>query len=151
MEFKYAIVENNIVTNIVMGDETYGESNPLAVQIGKYDFIELGQKYNQEKNAFSFDNFVQPEPEPEPEPPTTIYSKFGFRSRFTLQELVGIDNAGANPTLTPEQKGTLNTIGKNFEVASEIDLTHAQTIQGVEYLASVGLLTQERATQILTP
>ena len=35
MEFKYAIVENNIVTNIVLGDETYGESNPLAVQIGK--------------------------------------------------------------------------------------------------------------------
>jgi hypothetical protein len=88
---------------------------------------------------------------PSPTISNTKLTKFQFRSKFTLQELVAIDNADTNGDLSVSQKATLNTIGKNFVVAEDIDLAHPQTIQGIQYLASVGLLTPERATEILTP
>jgi len=144
MLIKAAVVQNGIVTNIA------SISKEVLSTVGP-DYIDITGISPEPEIGWSYSNGTFTPPPAPPPPPQTVFTKFEFRSRFTLQELVGIDNAGANPTLTPEQKEILNTIGKNFEVASEIDLTHAQTIQGVGYLASVGLLTQERATQILTP
>ncbi len=147
MLWTLAEIKDNLVTNVISCEEENAHIFP--------DYIRVDNLTPQPGPGWSYSdgNFTPPPPPPPtpPAPPQTVFTKFQFRSRFTLQELVAIDNAGANPDLTAEQKGTLNTIGKNFEVASEIDLTHAQTIQGVGYLASVGLLTQERATQILTP
>ena len=144
MTWTLAQIENNKVLNTVLCDENYAYEFPGYIRVDNLS-PQPGPEW-----TYSNGTFTPPPPAPPP-PPQTVFTKFEFRSRFTLQELVGIDNAGANPTLTPEQKEILNTIGKNFEVAADVDLTHPQTIQGVEYLASVGLLTQERATQILTP
>ena len=144
MLWTLAEIKDNLVTNVISCEEENANIFP--------DYIRVDNLTPQPGIGWSYSDgtFTPPPPAPPP-PPQTVFTKFQFRSRFTLQELVGIDNAGANPTLTPEQKEILNTIGKNFEVAADVDLTHPQTIQGVEYLASVGLLTQERATQILTP
>ncbi len=76
-------------------------------------------------------------------------TKFAFRSLFTFTELVGIDNYQTSTTLTDDQKAAITTILANFQAAEDINLGDPATIQGVEYLASVGLLTTARAAQIL--
>ena len=144
MTWTLAQIENNKVLNTVLCDENYAYEFPGYIRVDNLS-PQPGPEW-----TYSNGTFTPPPPAPPP-PPQTVFTKFQFRSRFTLQELVGIDNAGANPTLTPEQKEILNTIGKNFEVATDVDLTHPQTIQGVQYLASVGLLTPQRAAEILTP
>ena len=90
-----------------------------------------------------------PVPAPSTPPPQTVYTQFGFRSLFGLTELVAIDNCQASTTLTTDQKAVLYTIIKNFEAASEINVKNPATIQGIDYLANVGLITVARATQIL--
>jgi hypothetical protein len=141
----YALIKNGVVQLVAAAGPGY--TNPT------YDLTINVDNVNPRPGpgwTYSNGTFTAPPPPPPPAP-TTIYSKFGFRSRFTLQELVAIDNAVANPNLTDVQKGTLNTIGKNFEVADEVDLTHPATIVGIQYLVSVGLLTSQRGTEILTP
>ena len=103
--------------------------------------------------GWSYENgvFTAPPPPPPPPPPApqTVFTKYQFRSRFTLAELVAMDNFASSSTLTDVQKATLNTITKNFDLADNIDITNSATIQGVEYLVSAGILTQDRATEIL--
>ncbi len=62
---------------------------------------------------------------------------------------MGIDNYQTSTTLTDDQKAAITTILANFQAAEDINLGDPATIQGVEYLASVGLLTVARAAQIL--
>ncbi len=84
-----------------------------------------------------------------PNPLATSLSKFAFRSLFTLTELIGIDNYAVSTTLTAAQKAPITTILANFAAAESITLGDPMTIQGIEYLVSVGLLTQARANQVL--
>lgn len=143
MTWILAKIENEEVANIIVCDEQFSHEFPGYLRIDDIN-PQPGPGWK-----YSNGTFTPPLP-PVPTPPT-VYSKFGFRSRFTLSELVVIDNSFVNPSLTDEQKATLNTIGKNFEVADEIDLAHPATIAGIQYLTSIGLLTPERATEILTP
>ena len=73
-------------------------------------------------------------------------------TKFTLEELVGIDNFMLSPTLTNQQKATINSIIKTFDSSGDsVYLLSDLTIFGVNYLVDCGLLTQQRATEILTP
>lgn len=139
---KLALMNGNVVANIIVADDNYNPANSIEVT-SVTGTPNIGWLY---ENGV----FVAP-PLPPPPPPPTVFTKFGFRSRFTLLELVGIDNFAASTTLTADQKANLTTIEKNFDSADEIDLTNPATIQGVNYLASAGLITTTRATQILTP
>lgn len=70
-------------------------------------------------------------------------TKLAIRQRLTLAELVGIYSAiPTNPVL--------QVLMDNLKVATFIDLNRPDTISGVMYLVSVGLLTLERAQAILT-
>lgn len=70
-------------------------------------------------------------------------TKLAFRSRFTLAELVGIQNAGTtNPVVAVLQQ--------NLSVSTYIELSRPDTIAGVQYLVSQNLLTSQRANAILT-
>lgn len=80
--------------------------------------------------------------------PVTL-TKFQFRSLFTFAELVAVDNFAANANLTADQKATLTTIMANFAAAEDITLSDPATQQGVDYLATSGLITTERAAAIL--
>lgn len=70
-------------------------------------------------------------------------TKIGFRFRFTDQEYVGILSAA---------KTDINVASwvETFNIASTINLKNPATISGVEKLVVAGLLTQERADEILT-
>jgi hypothetical protein len=63
---------------------------------------------------------------------------------------VAIDGYQTSIILTTDQKAVLFTITKNFDSATEIDIQNPNTIQSVDYLANIGLITRERAGQILS-
>jgi hypothetical protein len=141
-----ALIQDNKVVNTVVSDEN------CIHELGP-DYIVIDDITPQPSIGWSYENGVftapPPTPPPPPPPPQTVFTKYQFRSRFTLAELVATDNFASSSTLTDVQKATLNTITKNFDVADSIDVTNSATIQGVEYLVTAGLLTQDRATEIL--
>jgi len=136
---KLAEVQNGVVVNTIIVDET--------VQLGP-EFIDIDNINPQPGIGWTYtDNtFTYAEAPIPPSPPMT---KYHFRSRFTLAKLVALDNFASSTTLSDVHKATLNTITKNFDAADSIDITNSATIQGVEYLVTAGLLTQDRATEIL--
>jgi hypothetical protein len=62
---------------------------------------------------------------------------------FTLQERVAIKNS------TDEIVKELNDLANDSRL-TEVDLADKNTVDGVTYLVSVGILTAERAAQILS-
>lgn len=77
-----------------------------------------------------------------PPPQTKRITKLAMRQRFTIPELIGVLNASKTDPMVEVLLG-------NMQVATFIDLTRTDTIQGLGYLVSVGLLTSERMGEIL--
>jgi len=143
MSKRFAQVQNNIITNIIMVDDDFIDAS--GIMLTETQPANIGWEVVNGSIKFP-ESPVVVEPPP---PPQTVFTKYQFRSRFTLAELVAIDNFASSTTLSDVHKATLNTITKNFDVADSIDVTNSATIQGVEYLVTAGLLTQDRATEIL--
>lgn len=76
-------------------------------------------------------------------------TKFQFRQLFTLNERIAVDNAPSNTSLPAQARAAIVTLLKDLEVSGEVNLTLPQTIQGIQFLTSVGLLTPARAARIL--
>jgi hypothetical protein len=73
-----------------------------------------------------------------------IVTKLEFQNRFTFSELMAIETAAeTSPGVRVLQRQQLS--------AEFIDLADINTQNGVAYLVSEELLTQERGTAILTP
>lgn len=90
-------------------------------------------------------------PGPVIEPPVfKTFTKLEFRNLFTLPERVAIDNFELNPAISDTNKMTLRTLFKDQEAAMYIDLGRTDTQQGVQFLAVAGLISAERASQILS-
>lgn len=70
-------------------------------------------------------------------------TKLAFRNRFTIAEMTGI-------YATMQSNYTLQAMQGNLAVATFIDLSRADTIAGVGYLVSLGIITPARANAILT-
>ena len=146
MEKNYAIIENNIVTNIIVAEQDFIDSHyPGAVRIDNLSTKpSIGWKY--ENNQFNkleeiADILSLPSKQ-------TVFTRLEFRQKFTLQELIKIDNY-EQQNLTDVQKQTLKVITNNFAMATNIDLSDPLTIQGINYLVEVGFLSPERLAEIL--
>lgn len=72
-----------------------------------------------------------------------VITKVSFRFRMTDAEYVGVISAAKTDV---EVEAWLET----FNMVSQINLDDQRTKDGVENLVSKNLLTQERATEILT-
>ncbi|HXR75149.1 MAG TPA: hypothetical protein VN737_04180 [Bryobacteraceae bacterium] len=139
----FAIVTGGRVANIISAEpDVAAQSFPQAVRIDNLNPIP-GVGWTYSAGVFASPYSTAPQPFP------TVFSKFGFRSLFTLSELMGIDNYASNQTLTDDQRATLNTITKNFDVSESIDVTDPATQFGVNYLASAGLISDTRAAIVL--
>lgn len=90
-----------------------------------------------------------PSPVSEPVPVTTRMTKYQFRRRFTLDELVRFDNPELFIQMTPQQRAIANTLQRSFEVATEIDLADPLLHYGMQLMVDWGLLSEERKQQIL--
>jgi hypothetical protein len=88
-----------------------------------------------------------------PEPPYTkvlkavaaknkILSRYEFRSLFTFQEIQAITTAAKTDV-------AIEVFMESMRVAEEINLDYPETSQGLAYLVSLGLITQEKMDNIL--
>jgi predicted HAD superfamily hydrolase len=78
-------------------------------------------------------------PEPEKE---MVITKLAFKRRFTMQELV------AFKTLT-QTDVTAEVFDDLINIAEDVTLDDPMLISGMDYLVSVGILTEERNSEIL--
>ena len=80
-----------------------------------------------------------------PRPPVdygTNITRFAFRQRMTAQEKVAFENA-------IEADAGVRVLSKDFELATYIDLANPVMASGMDALVAAGVLTQERADEIV--
>lgn len=82
-------------------------------------------------------------PQPVPPAPPQIVSKLAMITRFTDAEYTGVLTAAKTDV---EVQGWLD----RFYAANTVNLQDSRTVAGINLLVSKNLLTQARATQILT-
>jgi hypothetical protein len=134
MTKRFAIISDNKVVNIAIADEPQTEF-----------WVDL-TGMNPEPGftwAYVGGVFTAP-PAPSPTPPLpNIITKIAMITRFTDAEFVGILTAAKTD---PEVEGWY----ARFNAATTINLDDARTVSGVNMLYLKTLLTEARATAILT-
>lgn len=136
MSDRYAIVTDSIVENVILWDGVAQWSAPVGsvlVALNEGERCEIGQTYDSESDPRFFGS---------PYRPPQTWTSFAFLLRFTAQERAAFRAAA----LTDEQVADFQELAiAAHEVASD----NPVTIQGMDYLVSVGLLTQARRDEIL--
>lgn len=83
-----------------------------------------------------------------PPPPPPPLTKIDFMKRFTDNELIGIEILRQTAP-DVQVRATLTVLKESWMVANDINISDSKTIQGIQVLVSLGLLTQERAAEVL--
>ena len=149
----YILVKNGVVVQLMLADDSFADSiksswDSVIEQTPDKKAVGPGYLYDIATQTFSPPLAPPPPPAPAAPPPQRKFSKLQFRSLMTFDELVALDNFASSGIL-PEQKAIITTIMKNFEVAEYIDIGHPLTIQGINYFASIGLITPARVAVLL--
>jgi hypothetical protein len=131
----YAVIKGTVVDGIAVADAPL-ETNDSWVCIDEVD-PRPGPYWTYVDGVFS-----PPAPPSEPVLPNII-SKVAFRFRMTDAEYVGVLNAAKTDV---EVQAWVET----FNMVTRIDLDSQRTVDGLNVLVSKGLLTQERATEVLS-
>ena len=79
---------------------------------------------------------------------STIISNQDFANRFTQAELQSALDFAYSGTGNSQARAILFSLQTQY---GQVDLTNALTISSIQFWVSVGILTQARATAILTP
>ena len=123
--------DNNIVTGVTQTTGTIDAAN--MIEIPEYDTSLLGKKY---ENGVFVDGPAVVLP--------SIITKLALLNRMTDAEFIGIINAAKTDAEVELWK-------TRFDNATSIDLNDgSRVVAGFPMLVTKGLLTQERATAILT-
>jgi hypothetical protein len=136
---KYALLKENVVVKIedLSSEEEVFEASKTYQLVVNIDNQTVEVGFNLDGNSFTpYEGYVAPAP-------TMIITKLAFRQRLTVSELLALYNATATNVM-------LRIIQDNLSVATYVDLSRTDTQSAVMYLVSQGLLTLERATEILT-
>jgi hypothetical protein len=134
MSKKFAIVKGEIVDCIALADAPLS-TDGTWVDIDGID-PQPGPGWTYSDGAFS-----PPPPVVDSRPP--VITKLAFRFRLTDQEYVGILAAAKTEIAVQAWVET-------FAMVTQVNLADARTIAGVQQLAALDLLTDERAATILT-
>ena len=137
MTKRFAIVDNSgVVDNIVIAE------NALNVH---GIWVDLTGMDPEPGNGWTYVDgvFTAPPAPPPPIPLPNIVTKIAMITRFTDPEFVGILTAAKTD---PEVEGWY----ARFSAATTINLDDARTVSGINMLVTKTLLTQARATAILT-
>lgn len=105
-------------------------------------YADLGLYIGHYSGALPVDDYVGVWPIPKPETDFRV-TKLAFRQRFTFAERVALETAATSDA-------NVRVMLKDQEAATFIDLSRQDTIDGVNALASAGLITAQRASEILT-
>lgn len=130
----YAVIKGNIVDGIAVAD------NPL--ETGDI-WICVDNVNPMPGPGWTYENGVFSPPPPIPITILKIISKVAFRFRLTDAEYVGILSAAKTDV---EVAAWVET----FNMSTTIDLDNQRTKDGVQNLVNKNLLTQARATEVLT-
>jgi len=122
--------DSNIVTGVTQAASTIDAEH--MIEIAEYDAALLGKKY---ENGVFVDGPVLVLP--------SIISKIALLNRMTDAEFSGILAAAKTDT-------DIETWKTRFDVATSIDLDNDRTKGGFAMLVNKTLLSQERATKIIT-
>ncbi len=84
---------------------------------------------------------VEPEPEPEPDPVPSVLSVTDFKAFFTLAERIVIAESG---------DVGVGIIWNDIEDprTTSVDLGAPSTIEAIDHLATAGVITEARATEL---
>lgn len=80
---------------------------------------------------------------------TKRYSKLEFRNKFTPEEKIAFDSFEINPNISDANKAVLRTITKDLELTEYVDTSRADTINGTYFLAVCGIITMQKAAEVL--
>lgn len=134
----FAFLKDNVVTE-VKKDPT---ESVLMVLGNTHQIIDITDMTPMPDEGWTFQNntFIQPIGYQIKDMKVT---KLAFRQRFTMNEMAAVYTAMAANVV-------VKIMIDNLSMATYVDLSRTDTIQGVYYMVSIGLLTAERANQILT-
>jgi len=131
----WALIDNNIVSVVV-----YQENKPDIPVIGNW--VEAPDGYVVSGSTYTGGDFVSSKPIVPPV--LNIITKAAMLDRITDTEFIGIINASKTDAEVELWK-------TRFDISSGFDLTaNNKVLAGFPMLVTKGLLTQERATKILT-
>lgn len=136
-----AIIQNNIVESVKeMTDEEILLELPHCQQI-----VDVTNETVQPSAGWLFlGNRFEP-PQGVDGKPKMIITRLAFRNRFTLQEKAALYTIAASAQGLP-----IKIYLDDLSAATFIDLSRQETISGIQTLAAIGVLTNARATEILT-
>ena len=139
MTKRFAIVDNSgVVDNIVIAENALNVHG-IWVDLTGMD-PEPGNGWTYVDGVFTAP--VIPEPVPAP-PELRIITKTAMMARFTDDEFVDV-------LVKAKRDIKVEAWMMKFNAAATVDLDDARTISGIDLLVSKLVLTQERATAILT-
>jgi hypothetical protein len=124
--------EKNKVTNIEVLN--YNIESPYVIELQTYDPTIIGKIWDGENFITKVETKERYE-----------LTRLEFRNRFKIEELALIYQKIDAGDIT------LRIIMDNFNVASYINIKDPLTLSGINYLISIGVLTQERANEVLQP
>lgn len=128
---KFVIVDNKIVTNIVISDQAYELTwKPAAEEVG------IGWIDNEDGT------FTAPPPEPViPEPRKVILTHYEYMNRFTMDELRAIYTAAKTVV-------DIEIWLDKFKLAQEVNLDDPNTIDGLDKMETFQLIGVGRSSEI---
>lgn len=131
-----AIVQTNLVIDVLELTESqlisYARVNQAVVDVTDFpDVPEIGW-------TFDGTTFIPPVDYE----PVKIITKLALRNRFTYSEKIALQTALASSI-------PLQVWFADYEVSTFVDLARPDTIAGITYLETAGLIASGRASQIL--
>lgn len=133
----YAIIKGEEVDGIAISDSPL-DTDGMWIEVTNMNPMPQA-RWSYKNGAF----IAPPEPEPFKRFDEWVISKVAMISRLTNAEYVGIVSASKSD---PAVEAWYDM----FLAASKINLKDQRTIDGLNFLVSKSLLTQARATEILT-
>ncbi len=138
-------IEKQVIANVILADEWPGgvDITDLVPQPGK-GWVQV-----------SDGTFISPDATvSEPPPPSRIITRLAFMSRFTQEELVHLKLVSvvnpADPVEAQRLSAEVAVFHDQLFVADYVDLDDPRVTQYIQYLAYLGVLDADRATQIMT-
>ena len=134
----FAFLKDNVVTEIKKDPD----ENALMVLGNTHQIIDVTNMVPMPDEGWTHDgvNFIQP---PDYVIKDMKITKLAFRQRFQMAEMAAIYTAMASNIV-------VKIMIDNLSMATYVDLSRTDTIQGVYYMVSLGILSAERANQVLT-
>jgi hypothetical protein len=126
--------DTNKVDNVIVADgpDFHPGGDLYCVELEENESCEIGQIYSENSvPRFSGVNTIN-----------RIYTSYQFLLRFTAEERSSFRTAG----LTDQNVADFHELAT---AAQEIETLHPMTIAGMNYLVSIGLLTEQRKQEIL--